>query len=266
MDMPTSVGVEIHPHLQQSADHSWHRKEAGCAEEDHFDIVPQVDFYKDGELICSALAPHISRDHALAIARILTGPTKADVVVMSVDAHVTNSQLNPKTGQPWGPGEMQAACDDDGACAVGLLQDCIHTVAVFRDGTTQGIQRRYSGHETKGAMKWEEPDAMPRGANLGGMVTDVLLEAMSFDYSGVEADMEKGRVEEGLSVEEAYWLSACAGVQLVILSGAAGAVGVFAPPEYESILQGTLSQQVLQTMEASPMGPLAKLLAIKYGI
>lgn len=99
------------------------------------DICPAVLVHvtEPFELQVLAVAPRIDRDMGLAIARILCTALRPEYVTFMADAHTANEMINPATGKQWGPGEMQNACDVEGACSVGMLDDCLMFTTVWRD-------------------------------------------------------------------------------------------------------------------------------------
>jgi len=273
-DLPTDVRVsEL---VQFSAESAWRLKETMCAKSDHADIVPLIDFYKDGNLVLTLIPDNVSRDKALACAVFASVPVRPDVMALSLDAHVTQTLVNPTTGKPWGPGEMQGLCDNEGACATGLLTDCIFTQAVFADGHTEQVQRRYTGHEKAGGLTWQEPDHMVEGSGTGhaeGLVTDVVRRAMeqaqAEDNPMTEAEKmadEKG-VGTDLSAEEKYWVGVISAAQMCVLTGAAS-MCVFNPPtqEIRDRCERGMSPEVIQELREGPLGLVAMLLRMKYGL
>lgn len=274
-DLPTDV--RVHDAVRQASDAACSMKEGGCEKEDHYDICPTIEFYKDGRPVLMLVARGVSRDNALAAARIAAGPTKPDVICATLDAHVTQSMTNPATGKPWAPGEMQGACDDDGACATGLLTDCLCTMAVFRDGHQEMLQRRYRGHETKGNLVWlgngEEMVSGAKEQHVTGYVNAHLAQSMEFAWSttgllaGAEDDLKRMAAEEGLSEHMQYWHSVCAGAKLALLSGAAVGAIVMAPDaEVQAMVNETMNQDALNEAREGMLGFMATMLAIRLGV
>lgn len=273
-DTPTDVRVGELVSWASSAAASI--KERGCEKYDHYDIAPIVEFFKDGALILTLFPAQVSRDNALAAARIAAGPVKPDLITATLDAHVTRAMTNPATGESWKPGEMQASCDDDGACATGLLTDCLVTMAVYRDGHHEMLQRRYQGHETQGNLVWlgdGDHFVSSSSTQSAGYVPDVLQQAMrqAWSETGVlakaEADLQQVAEEESLSAHMQYWHQVVAGAKMALLSGAAQGALVAAPDEEVSIMvKASLSQEALNEARNSSLGLIASLLGARLGV
>jgi hypothetical protein len=97
-------------------------KEATVArspQDDPGDMCPAALFERDGVFVAAGNAPEVDRDMGLELARVGIRGFAADAIIWAADAHAANSPINPATGEEWGPGGMQNACDNEGACAVG---------------------------------------------------------------------------------------------------------------------------------------------------
>jgi hypothetical protein len=271
--MPTDV--RVHDLVEFSAREAARLKESGCAREEHFDIVPFLQFFKDGDLIGTFFARQIDRDQALAAIQMVTPLVGADLVCATLDAHVTQSMVNPATGKPWGPHEMQNACDDEGACATGLLTDCLATMGVFRDGHVEQVNHRYTGHETIGTLKWQDPDYMVESAegkaNLSGLVVDTMKHAMTQAHSAERftrtAEMLAKAKEVGIPPLEAYWHEVIVAAKIVLLTGACAAALLNPPNEEMRDLCAThLNEEELDKAAQGPLGIMAQLLRVQYNI
>lgn len=141
-----------------------------------------------------AIAPQIDRDQGLAIAHILVSTCQPDYVTFMADAHVAVNSINPATGKQWGPGEMQAACDVDGACAVGVLDDCLVFHTLWADGRARIENHRYTVTKGKGkgasTIRWSGYtgtedvmviDTAEGNGTVSGLVGDQLKAAYSPD-------------------------------------------------------------------------------------
>lgn len=107
------------------------------------DLVPAVLVVCE-DLEMMVLAPHIDRDLGLHAATTLTAALQPLHVTVMSDAHTTSQPNNPSTGQPWRPGEMQKACDTEGACTAGVLDDCLVFSTVWPDGRVRMATRIYT--------------------------------------------------------------------------------------------------------------------------
>ena len=157
------------------------------------DVCPTIHVYRAEpfELEILAVAPEINRDAALWAATILGSMVQPDFITMMADAHTTGTMINPATGKQWGPGEMQAACDTEGACSVGLLDDCLMFHTVWPDGRARMETRVYTVTKGTGVggstITWRgtAPDSVLDSAdtkgNLDGLITDALRQALQPD-------------------------------------------------------------------------------------
>lgn len=140
-----------------------------------------------------AIAPAIDRDMGLSIAHILATALRPEWISFMADAHTANVPENPATGKPWGPGEMQNACDVEGACSVGMLDDCLMFTTVWRDSERARTDTQvYTVTKGEGVgastMRWEgygpsrTLDSEGLGdASLGGLVPDTLRQSLRDD-------------------------------------------------------------------------------------
>jgi hypothetical protein len=159
---------------------------ANAPEGDPGDICPAVLFERDGVFVAATTAPVVDRDMGLMAAQIGIPGFAADSVVWAADAHVTNTQINPATGEKWGPNEMQNACDNEGACAVGILRDCILAVHVDRVLGTRGFRSlTYEVDKAARKVKWtENPDDplttdFAKAGKADGFISDQILAAFT---------------------------------------------------------------------------------------
>lgn len=147
------------------------------------DIVPTIFAWRDDKMVALIMPDQIDRDKGLHAVLLAAAGLSADVVTLTNDAHVTQSMTNPRTGERWGPGEMQQACDEDGACDVGLITDTLWTAAIGRDGAIVGHNAPYHVHKGKHTMTWVKNDQAMDERNtanrLTGIVPDAMREAMT---------------------------------------------------------------------------------------
>jgi hypothetical protein len=178
---------------------------AAMRDDDPGDIAP---FERDGQLLATARASDVDRDEGLAIALIGVSGYHADAVLWVADAHMTTEPINPNTGKPWGPGEMQNACDNDGACAVGLLRDCLLIVRYERGlGITHNTQMPYVVDKEARVVRWDSAERRPEPNTSQGFIVDVLADAFTNTPHRIElvaagalpldrADRQQGLVDQ----------------------------------------------------------------------
>lgn len=258
---PNGAHVRVQPVLLQDAERVWGMKEDGCKEQDHFDIAPQVSFYRGDNLVLSVYCGK-GRDGALAVMRLGTKPTKADAAIIHMDAHTTESPINPVTGKPWGPGEMQGLCDNEGACSTGLLTDVVVSQAIYGDGHIEMLLRKYRGHEVAGGLVWSDAEHMVEGGTLlaGGLVADTMREAMRDDTF----DKHFADAASGMPEDLRTWFGITAAVKCMIGLGVIhGAVFGTQSEETRVFTQEWMSPEAVQEWLSGPMGFMLQLLAMK---
>lgn len=160
-------------------------REAGPGIQD--DICPIVVFERDGIQVAVCHAPQVDRDLGLAIASIGAPGYGADEMLFAVDAHYTTQPLNPRTGKPWQPGEMQKACDHEGACDVGVTTDCLMVLTVNLAGEMRWMNVPYHVDKATRETHWLDTEFMPEDLQLAGLVPDTLRDAMKRDRLPLEA-------------------------------------------------------------------------------
>lgn len=156
---------------------------AHSPKEDPGDMCPAVFFERDGALVAVGHAPEVDRDMGLELATVGIRGFAADSVIWCADAHVSNQMDNPATGEPWGPNGMQNACDNEGACLIGVLQDCLMVTSVDRVlGVTNFTTIPYEVDKETRTVEWVEGPEWARagwleGGVKDGYIVDVLMRA-----------------------------------------------------------------------------------------
>lgn len=143
------------------------------------DITPLVEFWTDDKGPAAfVFCQRINRDDALDAMWFGASGFNADAVVLCLDSHYTQQPINPATGKQWGPGEMQKACDEDGACSTGIITDCLVVMEQHRDGTHRQAILPYHVDKESGKVHWHDPERIDPtnifepGAMVDGLVID----------------------------------------------------------------------------------------------
>jgi hypothetical protein len=168
--------------LAHSAGAAWHNKETACHRHGDRDISPQLEAWRDGNLVAAVICPEVDKTLALTAATVAAPGFGTDALTLTFDAHVAASPINPATGQPWAPGEMQRACDEEGACDLGVITDCLVTLLVHRDGAMASWTRKYRVDKAAGQVHWIDPvdkHTDRGGMELVGLVPDELRESLA---------------------------------------------------------------------------------------
>lgn len=155
------------------------RAVAAMTEEDSGDIAPLVFFEREGDFVAVVEAPGVDRDQALEIVNVGIPGYAAEAVALVVDIHYSTSLINPATGEEWEQGEMQQACDAEGACDVGLLQDSLFLVRHDRvAGITHTCLAPYQVDKTRREIAWlDAPDT--DDLDCAGFIVGSLAEAFA---------------------------------------------------------------------------------------
>lgn len=176
------------------------------------DLDGLVEVWRDGEPIVFIVTP-IDRDKALDAAHFAVRGFRADRIIVSLDSHYTTQANNPSTGKPWGPGEMQKACDEDGACSLGIITDALVINTVTKDSLTMYTLPYHVDKDAKQVHWQRNEDTDSEGATLEGLVPDVLraafqgrplidefIEDTGIDPIGMEPDPKKRQIAEDAAI------------------------------------------------------------------
>jgi hypothetical protein len=130
---------------------------------------------------------------AMYAADIMCRATGCDYLLFSFDTHMSSEPLNPTTGKPWGPGEMQRMCDAEGYCETGNIRDNLVVCVIRRsDGKLRFESIPYHFHKPNGVdseiMFWdnhlmtewpEEIESADMQGQMMGMIPDKLRAAIT---------------------------------------------------------------------------------------
>jgi len=141
------------------------------------DISPMVIVERDGEVLAIVISPEIDKRYGLQAAAMCQAGFDPDALTMVVDAHI--HQGTTKEGQTVEesvdeyhkkfPKGMQHACDNEGACAVGEISDCLICHRITRDGKITLVTLPYSYHGKDGGVPFQWLDTDERYKDMGNM-------------------------------------------------------------------------------------------------
>lgn len=148
------------------------------------DIGPVIQLNDEEGPVLTCFIHDVNRDHALEFIVKAVPAYGATEAYLGTDSHYTRSLTNPTTGEEWGPGGMQQACDNEGACALGLITDTISFMFAEKRGRMQMRNRPYHIHASDQTVAWQddpEPmmDSDEDGQHMEGLIPDVLRDALS---------------------------------------------------------------------------------------
>jgi hypothetical protein len=161
------------------------------------DITPMIFVDRDDQQWLF-VAEHVDRDEGLSIVSAAVPGLLADAVTFVVDAHYSMSMTNPRTGRPWGPNEMQAACDHHDGYTIGVTADCLMLVRHERNGLWSQLVRPYHIDKRKRCVHWLDPMSENDTTTMTGFVPDVILESFKAPSAALAINMDQALVDVAL--------------------------------------------------------------------
>lgn len=182
----TKIPLEFHS-LVNSLKKMKESKVARTTAGENDDLKTMVEIIRDGQPVCSVVAPQVDRDMGLHVVQIGAEVFEATECWFMADSHISHSAEGPD-GQPWGPGGMQRACDQEGACELGLITDCLMVYGRTRDRTREYmITVPYHINKRAREVHWIDKEAEchlasdTKNARIEGYVPDVFEECFTND-------------------------------------------------------------------------------------
>ena len=176
--------------------------------DDPGDIVPHVNFWRDGQVAAVGFARNVNRDEGLDLAFMGRRAFGADRMEVLLDAHYTDHAFVDRYGRYPDPHELQDLCDNEGACEIGLTTDCIICIDVDAGHMVQvmlpyHVDRRMEELEPKvaKAIKGDERDHIKREGTRYTRVTRSCHwqdDKIAVIDEAVESDRLLGTVPDGL--------------------------------------------------------------------
>jgi hypothetical protein len=126
------------------------------------DIPPVVIVEKNGEDLCTVFAPQVDKMMGLRAAQVLRQGFDPDYMTVMFDAHYAQGKKDESEeefAERFPAGSMQKMCDEENACAVGLITDCIISARVGRNGKLLMINLPYSYHGKGSDFIWYDDKA-----------------------------------------------------------------------------------------------------------
>lgn len=187
------------------------------------DLPPTIIAERNGEVFAIVIASDIDKELAFKASHILRTGAGADALVLILDAHVrsVDAEKGDEFLKNYKHGDMQRACDEEGACELGIISDCLICHRIDKDGNISMKILPYSYHGKGTDFKWTEPDPKHEtdGVHFEGTVPDVLRKIMSEEtFSDNEALMKTAR-EHGFDEERTWYHTARATFQILTEGG-----------------------------------------------
>lgn len=211
-----------------------------------------IELWRDGKPILVLFTPDVDRDQVLDAAWFAIPAIDADRAIVVMDAHLSTAKNNPNTGEPWGPGEMQKACHEDGACLTGIITDCLIVNDIWRDGTYRMNSLMYHIDEPAKAagdqpvsVHWQKDEdtandlSTAEGVELGGLVPDVLRKAFERDMN-VDMPEDIRQMEQEMGAVKARAAKDAAAVGRLVMQGY-GVALMHDDPEWFEIVNDLLN-------------------------
>lgn len=161
------------------------------------DITPTVIVEKDGKVMAIIVAPQVDKMLGLQAATMAQMGFNPDALTIIMDAHISNMDAKGKTAEEATaefrkkyPKGMQAACDEEGACAAGEISDCLICHRIEKDGKIIMATLPYNYHGKNGGVpfSWKEikgfkgemvDDGKDEKHRMTGFIPDSLRKIMS---------------------------------------------------------------------------------------
>lgn len=220
------------------------------------DLLPIIEGWR-GEAPVVTLMPHVvDRESTLGAAKLAAVGYGCDLIVVTSEGwHPTaeHHDINPITGQPWGPGQMQDVAEHHQGLERGIIAEALTVVAVNKAGDVVGTVLDYKivPGEANLTVEWApdpffadntEEDAKTR---FEGYMADRLVEFM--EQPNLLTEITKRGVtgaDFGLDDVETMAHADCAMTKVLSQQGFAGSVGLLSNnPERTAIIERSLNQQ-----------------------
>lgn len=159
---------------------------AEAAPDENDDVCPIVEGRRNNETKVLVTCHDVDKRQAFMASRIIASGVECDEIWLALDTHASNSRINPVTGKPWGMGEMQNLCDNEGACELGLITDAMVLMQETRDRSQAAfVQLPYHVHKTDRSVRWvtendliaDSMDEDNSSVRFSGLVVDEVREA-----------------------------------------------------------------------------------------
>lgn len=119
------------------------------------DIPPMVIPERNGEILAVVFAPEIDKELGYQAASMCNAGFSPDFLTVVFDSHVSSqSKVEGQTleeaekefAKKFPPGSMQKMCDEEGACDLGVITDCLSCFKINKNGDVIFATLPYSYH------------------------------------------------------------------------------------------------------------------------
>lgn len=187
------------------------------------DLPPTIIAERNGEVFAIVIASDIDKELAFRASHILRTGAGADALVIILDAHVrsVDTEKGDEFLKNYKHGDMQRACDEEGACELGIISDCLICHRIDQNGNISMKILPYSYHGKGTTFKWTEPDPKHEadGVHFEGVVPETLRKIMAEGtFQENEGLMNTAR-EHGFDEERIFYHTARASFQILTDNG-----------------------------------------------
>lgn len=191
------VEPEASDAIKQWIDYARSHKAIAVECTDRGDITPTVIIERDGQIQAIIAAPQVDKHQGLKIAALSQVGFDPDYLTILLDAHIhkgsfKEGQTPEEAAEEYHkkyPKGLQAACDEEGACDLGEIADCLICHRIDRAGNIEMVTLPYAYHGKDGPpFRWLSDEKYKEsvfaanaeeGKVLTGLIPDALREIMS---------------------------------------------------------------------------------------
>lgn len=148
------------------------------------DVPPTIIAERNGKVFAIAVAPEVDKKFAFGASHLFRTGAAADALVLILDAHIrkVDATQGDEFLENYKHGDMQRACDEEGACDAGVISDCLICHRIEKDGNITMKVLPYSYHGKGTEFKWTNNDKykeeeMPD--RVEGLIPDTLRKIMA---------------------------------------------------------------------------------------
>jgi len=149
----------IHPNPTNNNWDNWidlakHHKKMWVEISERGDMPPTIFGERDGRVLCAVIAPQVDKYQGLQAAAMLRRGLAVDTLTMILDAHIRTGKVGQEDEfmKNYKHGDMQKACDEEGACETGLISDCLICHRIGQDNKMKMASLTYSYHGKNGGV------------------------------------------------------------------------------------------------------------------
>lgn len=187
------------------------------------DVPPTVIAERDGEVFAVVVGSEVDRNLALKASSILRRGG-ADALILILDAHVrrVDSENGDEFLKNYKHGDMQRACDEEGACELGIISDCLVCQRIDTEGNITLKILTYSYHGEGTEFKWTpgDKDEYPEGTTFDGYIVENLQKIMKEPtFADDKLLMKKARDAGITDVDKIFYYTARSVFHLLNMDG-----------------------------------------------